>query len=88
VIREIKRYRITCDHCFDHAVNVETTFDPPGLPEGWSVLDVGPCGMTGYYRQEWWCLGCVQKVSGKLPVVGEDVGGFGKVLRTTPIEKL
>ena len=56
MIQERKTYLITCDSCrssFQYSALSERD-----LPPGWRTVQVGPCGMTDYYRTEHRCSGC------------------------------
>jgi hypothetical protein len=56
MITQIKRWEIQCDRC-DTSVFADSYASPP-LPDGWTIEEVGPCGLTGYVRKELRCPAC------------------------------
>lgn len=52
---EVKTYKYICDKCKKEAV-VHAMYNI--LPIGWTTEEVGPCGLTDYYRDEDICTSC------------------------------
>ena len=60
--REIKKFEIRCDGPLcRNTVLIEGTNKEHEKPAGWGSVNVGPCGLTGYYRDELFCPDCLAK---------------------------
>lgn len=59
MILELKTLRVTCDRCGKTKVYSSTTVYLP--PDGWKTIQIGPCGMTDYYRVGHLCPSCAQE---------------------------
>lgn len=53
--QELKVYKFTCYMCH---VSIIITGRPGEKPPGWEVTQVGPCGMTNYFKDEEVCKDC------------------------------
>lgn len=60
MIREIKTFEIVCNQC--HATETFTgLYGPNDKPKDWGIREVGPCGLTNYFRKEDLCPKCMKK---------------------------
>ncbi len=54
---EVKQYKVRCDCCLAES----ETLNSKRIPRGWTQKEVGPCGMTNYFRTENYCFKCSKK---------------------------
>lgn len=60
MIRQIKKYKITCDnHECNNEEIVESCSGIAPLPQGWQRQQKHDCGLTGYTRSIVLCSTCV-----------------------------
>ncbi len=58
--RELKLIEYTCDCCRKTKTVQKVQYDYK-LPEGWGLMPVHDCGMTGYTKWEELCPECLSK---------------------------
>lgn len=56
---KLNKFVFRCDTCNVEKI-IESTMKPD-LPKGWAYREVGPCGLTNYYKNVEICPKCVKK---------------------------
>ena len=56
MIRELKTFEYRCDFCGETKVSQSFRQEHPS---GWGLIEVGPCGLTDYYRNDLACEKCL-----------------------------
>lgn len=58
MFRVVKKYNVTCDSCRTSCFTAESDSESVALPNGWFLVEMHNCGLTGYDRVDLVCDKC------------------------------